>query len=51
VTKLTQLRGQVSVPKHIKVFAMILALIDGMYYGDRNELIRRLVVFYKVPMS
>lgn len=48
--KLSTLKGEVSVPAHIKKFALILAILEGMYFGDRNALIKRLAHFYGVTL-
>ncbi len=49
--KLSELEGHVTVPQHIKVFAIIVAMIDSMYYdGEPTELIKRLVRYYGVAL-
>lgn len=48
--KLSILKSEVSVPKSIKMFALILAILDPMYSGDREHIIRQLVRYYQVTL-
>lgn len=48
--KLSTLRGEVTVPTDVKRFALVLAIIDGMYCGDREKFLRRLVHYYGVTL-
>lgn len=48
--KTSILKAEVYVPSNIKVFALILAMLDPMYYVGREELIRRLAQYYKVTL-
>ncbi len=48
--KLSTLRGEVTVPKDVKRFALIISILESMFYGDRNALIKRIARYYEVTL-
>jgi hypothetical protein len=48
--KASTIRAEITVLPHIKVFALILSMLDGMYHGNRTELIQRVARYYGVTL-
>lgn len=48
--KVSTLRTEVTVPQHIKVFALVLAIIDKVYGSERETLIKQVAHYYGVTL-
>jgi hypothetical protein len=48
--KVSTLKTEVTVPQHIKVFALVLAILDKMYAGERERLLKQAASYYGVTL-
>jgi len=48
--KLSTLTGTVTVTHEVKLFAMVLSILDKMYSGDRVQMIRCIARYYDVTL-
>lgn len=48
--KADRIRAQVTVTAVPKAFALIVAILDTLYSGDREKIVRQLVSWYRVTV-
>jgi hypothetical protein len=48
--KASVLKAQITVPQIPKILALCIALLDPIYSGDRNRIIKMLVAYYGVEV-
>jgi hypothetical protein len=48
--KVSTLKAEITVPVIPKTLALILALLEPIYYGDRAKIIKMLVRYYEVTL-
>jgi len=48
--KLSTLKSEVTVPKTIKQFALLLAILEQMYAGEREKTIKHIARYYGVTL-
>lgn len=48
--KISTLKTEVTVPQHIKVFALVLAILDKLYPSERERLLKQAVAYYGVTL-